>query len=842
MYILIINWKKFTAVIFLITLITIGSVLHTEAFTTTHPQNLENKTIFLSNSGAQGLSWSPNGTYIAVASYTGITVYQRNGGLVWFNITHSSPYDIAWSPDGSKIALGCFDGVFMYSSNGTLLWYHPANKVVESIDWSPDGSYLVAAEYKDDGKAYVFYANNGTVLWSKDNSGTVFKVDWSPNGELIAIGGSSGVLVVDALTGNIVFNRNNIGLAPDLAWSPDNSYLAIAYIVNNVEGGALLFDTGGNVIWDYHIDAHGRVVVWDPNGDHIIFGADDGARILSKYGNVLWYNSTIEDVFGASWSPDNNLIAITDIENIYVFYTSNLTMKWMYEGYGWIYDVKWNPNSTHVAIAASSNGYLLFDNNGTIQYMSPDLRYTATSTVSPLQFNPVHNMYGIFAAGAQASFLTVFSTDNNMYLWNVNYGIPKYICCFTWSSTGDYIAVGINKFYNSSYGVIDIYSSTGEFILSINITSQVYSLEWSKDDSMLAIGTPNNVLVYNFSANSIQQIISFMYPVTLDWSLNNTYILTGGYSGLILINTRNNTVNQLGGSNSYFMRAFFVQNDSYILAQWHDLQNNTFRFTVYDISGNTIWQTPPDAKIYSFTLSPDEKTAALENDNSISLIKIVNGETLWSKPINNIYGMMWNPVKNSIALFSSDSVSVISSYDGTELWQGHISIGTLLYGNWNPEGSNILLLGEYQGYFYRVLFLDELYTNYSVVRINGALNHTIDLLINTQDYDPILHLDNGSTLYIYTEPSAIMNISIVKIDDVVIGNSAPIVFRSPESEFDINNLELDPVIDSILASIGGYIVISNTSQDDNSLALLLGLILSLAAASILLLKLDNKTR
>lgn len=113
----------------------------------------------LNSFSRQGVLWSPDGTYLAVA--TGLTpyvaLYKRDGDALE-KLTMTSPAagvarSLAWSLDGKYLAVGCASTPYLtiYRREGDELSKLTSNIVPEAANavsdlvWSPDGRYLAGA-------------------------------------------------------------------------------------------------------------------------------------------------------------------------------------------------------------------------------------------------------------------------------------------------------------------------------------------------------------------------------------------------------------------------------------------------------------------------------------------------------------------------------------------------------------------------------------------------------------------------------------------------------------------------------------------------------------------------
>lgn len=230
------------------------------------------------------LTWSPDSSKIAVGAFGTagggvVHVFNSTNGNLLLTITNPSPSNnnyfgtsVSWSPDGTKIAVSSAFGssstsqyVYIISaSTGSLI------NTIASISgnatgfgfglaWSPDGSKLaIGTPVYLSGIVYIVDPNNGNLITSinsftnnNDNENFGFAVTWSADGTKLAIGAPAGgaragiVYIVNPTTGallSIVNSNAGIygGFGVGLSWSPctnSGSQLAIGISgYNNYSG------------------------------------------------------------------------------------------------------------------------------------------------------------------------------------------------------------------------------------------------------------------------------------------------------------------------------------------------------------------------------------------------------------------------------------------------------------------------------------------------------------------------------------------------------------------------------------------------------------------------------
>ncbi len=121
--------------------------------------------------GVTGVSWSPDGKYIAsVGNDATAQVWDAKTGkllLTYRADADGSPVALAWSPDGKYIVASefrqstpqvnnCSVQVFDVKTGKTILTYTGHTSLVWSLSWSPDGTRIASAS--EDGTVQVWQA------------------------------------------------------------------------------------------------------------------------------------------------------------------------------------------------------------------------------------------------------------------------------------------------------------------------------------------------------------------------------------------------------------------------------------------------------------------------------------------------------------------------------------------------------------------------------------------------------------------------------------------------------------------------------------------------------------
>ncbi|MGO9915657.1 MAG: protein kinase domain-containing protein [Isosphaeraceae bacterium] len=322
--------------------------------------HLEQNSLVGHLAAVRSVSWSPDGTRLATASWDGTAkVWDAAGGKELLTLKgHSSAlWSVAWSPEGKRLATASVDGmanVWDASSGGHLLTLTGHKGQVCALSWSPDGRRLATGSW--DWTIRLWDTIDGHQLLAIQDAADYAKpVSFSPDGKLLAAGCSTGELKLwDAAIGRETSSRKaHKGAIHSLCWSPDGKGLATA----SADGTVKVWESGspnarlslkghsGEVlavawskdgrrlatgsrdrtarIWDAAVGKEllvlkghtGEIcsVSWSRDGKWLATGCDDGtAKVWPASGGreSCTLTTASHGIASLSWSPDGTLLAI----------------------------------------------------------------------------------------------------------------------------------------------------------------------------------------------------------------------------------------------------------------------------------------------------------------------------------------------------------------------------------------------------------------------------------------------------------------------------------------------------------------------------------------------------
>lgn len=288
------------------------------------------------------ITYSPDGTQLAVGSSIGIWIYNAHTGQELNLLTgHTKwPSLIAYSPDGHTLASG---GEL---ETGTVCLWNPntgEHKVtlgehdrgVTCVKFSPDGSILASGSLDATIQLWdVVTGKHKATL--KGHTGGTELMAFSPDGLTLASAtdarwtlDSDEISLWDTKTGQHKTKLENPDfLVMSIAFNPDGGTIAAGGFDKNIDrdqsaGTVLLWDdaTGEykeSLIKEHTVSVH--IVVYSPNGASLVSGSSDGTILLWDTATYQLKASLTGYPDAIAFSPDSSKLAIATQDKKIVLY------------------------------------------------------------------------------------------------------------------------------------------------------------------------------------------------------------------------------------------------------------------------------------------------------------------------------------------------------------------------------------------------------------------------------------------------------------------------------------------------------------------------------------------
>ena len=202
--------------------------------------------------------------------------------------------DIAWSSDNQLVAVATSTGVFLYDANARALARSiDTNQWVSTVAFSPDGRILAASTGTDAevGMVELWDVRSGEKRSTFQQTGYSNALAFSPDGRSLAIAsGPMGVQLWDVTASQMRFTlpvSDTIDALPaqSVAFSPDGRILA-----TDSGGDILLFDTvTGKTAHTLNQGADVQQLVFSPDGQRLAAADREGLQLWNLNGSdPLW--------------------------------------------------------------------------------------------------------------------------------------------------------------------------------------------------------------------------------------------------------------------------------------------------------------------------------------------------------------------------------------------------------------------------------------------------------------------------------------------------------------------------------------------------------------------------
>jgi WD40 repeat protein len=407
-------------------------------------------------------------------------------------------------------------------------------------------------------------------------------ITWSPDGEMIAFAVGTNpeepcysdfdlyaIRFIDTSTGNQIrtFHENTFCPINSLDFSPAEEKIASV----SRDGLLQVWNLNSNTLQISNQRSTERHnLQWSSNGQKLLVVYDNGVEIFS--GNISFQapNRTgafvaaplmIPEIMDAVWGPNNNHIAIGDVEgdiHIWDSFANDVILD-LQHGTTAISALAWNTVTNQLASAGEDGSLRIWDpTNGSVVFMLQG----HTDTITALAWRP------------DGAYLASASLDGTLRTWDAQTGmevgmleLEGGVYALDWSPNGQQIAYGglaaqtPAPLITTPPGVTPAPTATPTPVANSSDAStsiltdaqvntefdDVNSIDWSPDGTKIAVGagpatctetptTAHAVRIYNASSGAvISNLIGHRCSViSVAWSPDSTVIASSGTSGIVI--------------------------------------------------------------------------------------------------------------------------------------------------------------------------------------------------------------------------------------------------------------------------------------------------------------------
>jgi eukaryotic-like serine/threonine-protein kinase len=495
------------------------------------------------NVAAGWLGWSPDGRLLAGKCGARTVIWDAESGLEQLTIQTASGRSHAWSPDGKRLATpGREQTVVIWDATTGKEVRRLAGHDTEVIEvaWSPDGKRIAASGFEPN-TITIWDTETGEIQGTLKGSGFIYHLAWNPESTRLLSGGRGGPLKVwDPIGRRELLSLEHNGPVIWAAWSPDGREIA-----TGIRGHTItLWDaTSGKKLRELRgHSANIRSVVWSPDGERLASGDRAGiVKIWDAHEEQETLTVAEDAVRGDCrifFSPVDRQLAYYSVDgSIKICDATTGKQIHTLRGPGF-YGPFWSPNGKHLACSGADDSIAIYDTETGKQIQTWTDESDRGQPLIGLSARPFLAWH---PDGRQLASVSVI--NGTVKIWDAltgkelssfdpcSPGASQYHWTVAWSPDGERLATG------DANGVIEIWDRAGwrklHSIRAYGHNHTVSFLAFSPDGRYLATGGDSFepiVKVWDtFTARAVRSIKGHTGSIRpLLWSPDGRQIASAG--------------------------------------------------------------------------------------------------------------------------------------------------------------------------------------------------------------------------------------------------------------------------------------------------------------------------
>jgi len=536
-------------------------------------------------------------------------------------------------------------------SNVEMIFCESSPTSVNDAVFSPDGEFLVSGD--SSGEVQIIR----TADWSLQNTyqaGTiVWDLDIGNHGKDIAVTRDDGrITILDIETGEEKYDLFVTGKIRIASFSPNGYYIAAGSSAGVVTLWNL--ETGGDPITSGRHKGEVRTLVFSPDSRYLVTGGEDGYAVAARTsdGRELYRLLHEDAVTDIAFNPKDSLwfATVSNDRRIRLWDTPDGDER-----------LRMSQDSYVQAVDISANGQWLATTGA-----DRTVRVWNASTGTEMFQIPLAGEGVVLGFGGEGDSLVAGDKTGDINIWDLSVmPAPENSLKFRdlvgdvqFSPSGNWLAASDGtRIWLLKTGQLSTLKARDQDLLSISVTGNVTSLDFSPDSNWLGVSTDEGqVFVYHIDDNTWRTITSSGAEHDILFSADSTHLLVSQADGSIdewNLVTREQVVAFSGGLQNVKSMAI---SPSLIALGIDD------KIAILNANGEGVSSiaSPGDHSLLAFS-ADGSWLASSNSEGFIEIWKLDNGafNSAGSIRKETVYAMAFNPAGTQLAVGTTNTVYLI---------------------------------------------------------------------------------------------------------------------------------------------------------------------------------------